>query len=66
MTKDQFFQMPAEQRRALIKGASYYYSATDFNENLNKITDPEVKDFIEMLITERNQAASTESFLGVN
>lgn len=59
MTKEQFFELPKEQRKSLIAQAHEYY-ASGFNENLSKVKEAEVRDFITMCIESRNQQAKEE------
>ena len=64
MTKEQFFNLSAEQRRSLIKRAHTYYASPDFKEDLNKVTEKDVREFIEMCIKERNAQALRDASMG--
>lgn len=59
MTKEQFFELPKSHRKSLINQAHEYY-ISDFNENLNKVEEGDVREFIAMCIDERNKAAAAE------
>ena len=62
MTKEQFFALPKARRVTLIERAHEYY-ISDFNENLDKVIEPDVREFIAMCIEERNKAAAAEAAL---
>lgn len=65
MTKEQFFSLSADQRRSLIKRAHTYY-ASDFQEDLSKVKENDVKEFIALCIEERNAQALLDATLEVS
>lgn len=60
MTRDEFFALPVSARKRLIKEAHKYYTMPDFNGNVDRVENEEVKAYMIMLEQLRIQAEAEE------